>query len=742
MPEDALLPDERFERLRKLLDEFDTHPALDRPLVAWVAPTDSHLPQAALPLTLRQLLGPDWQRIQTARGVGPGRILKLLGVMERVERTIRRGPEAPREAVELPPAELGWNFDPDALTETEWLRWGAVVERHHVADLQIGRFARSLLEMPQGVAGEPVGTYTRQPLDEMQSLAGYGPVRVRQVLATIADVVRTLHGQAGEGHLRARLLTARLHGVTAWVDRVLRTRSVADRAGLLENLVRPLLAQLEDDLGQPTAGYVGRRWGVEGPAETLDDIARSAGLTKERIRQVTGRAAEVFAVRWPEGRYLFDDFYELLQAAPDAAEALDLARRVFDSCFAVSLERASSRSHVLAAWGRAGRDKLTPMTAGELRGWLASEFPQISPDLAHRWVAEDGLRHQPGDGETLYFSHEPVDRLLHQLYETPEPMSLADAVELVDGDERNVRIGLGRDFRFIEDESRRVQASVFCNFFRQSGEWRVRLAAVTPAPRAESLPVGGLINLVVGGLLQAGVADATVWGVRRYADEALTRAYGAALPAGVTAFILGSMLVRHSDDLVRPMRRRRLRWDSADGSVPVRGKRGWVDHVVTTAGVPLTMDEVAAGLRHSYQDYEDYVLGQLTFDDEDEEGHRAVAFRTTAGNSTRLSKLFVPDGWRLNAARDNVGEGVRQFVGRVIGCRKEARYSRSELAHVPWVIELCEHDAYGQMAWADSPPTDAADAPPPSPWTPPPPSQPPRPEPRPDDLDGLLDRFL
>jgi len=198
------------------------------------------------------------------------------------------------------------------------------------------------------------------------------------------------------------------------------------------------------------------------------------------------------------------------------------------------------------------------------------------------------------------------------------------------------------------------------------------------------------------------VCDATVWGVHRHAGAALRAVYGAALTAAVTPFVLGATLVRHSDGRVRTMRRRRLRWDAADGSVPVRGKRGWVDFVVERGGVPLTTDELDRGLRAYFQDYEGYVLRMLDADD-DEDGGRAHRYRIVHGASGRLPVLVLPGDWELDAACGNVSEGVRALAARVVAASARAPYPKAHLRRLPWMVRLCEHVAGGPVRWADEP---------------------------------------
>jgi len=148
------------------------------------------------------------------------------------------------------------------------------------------------------------------------------------------------------------------------------------------------------------------------------------------------------------------------------------------------------------------------------------------------------------------------------------------------------------------------------------------------------------------------------------------------------------------------MRRRRLRWDTADRSIPVRGKRGWIDHIVQRVGVPQTLEELCTHMRSSYQDYEDYVYNQLKFDDEDETAGE-LGFYTSAGNSTRIPKMFIPDTWKLDPSAVNVSAGVKSFIERVVSCADDRLFSKAELNHIPWVIDLCERRSNGRQIWVD-----------------------------------------
>ena len=213
---------------------------------------------------------------------------------------------------------------------------------------------------------------------------------------------------------------------------------------------------------------------------------------------------------------------------------------------------------------------------------------------------------------------------------------------MIGDDERNVRLQLERDPRFVEDEYNRILAAENCSFVRVDGSWHVRVHRnrVEEAPRSESICLENLSQLICTGLLELGVSDATVWGVQRYADKVLGQIRYGGLPPEVSPFVLARKLVAHSEGMIRVMRRRRLRWDESEGAPPVRGKVGWIGHVVTKAAIPMTIRELDTALRAFYQDYEWYVLSQISVDDE-EDGEHFCGARIVPGYTKYLPAIIV-----------------------------------------------------------------------------------------------------
>src|SRR5262249_44438057 len=152
------------------------------------------------------------------------------------------------------------------------------INQHRLGALPLGRFARSLSDLPQGLWHIELSAFTRRELSALITFPGFGSERVRQVLEVVSDIARTLSGAPLGSHLLARLLPAKIHAVACWVDEHLQKKVVPDMASLRHCFVAPLVEQLELDLGEGVAGMIRRRWGVDRKPETLEEVATSVGL--------------------------------------------------------------------------------------------------------------------------------------------------------------------------------------------------------------------------------------------------------------------------------------------------------------------------------------------------------------------------------------------------------------------------------------------------------------------------------
>ena len=211
------------------------------------------------------------------------------------------------------------------------------------------------------------------------------------------------------------MLPERIARVRAWVDGVLAGEGRPSADLVVAQFLEPLLEQVGWDLGAETAECLRGRLGLDGEVLTLQTLADEFDLSRERIRQLTGRAGDALAVRWPEARHLLDDFYEYFRPHADAAEAAALVGRTMDLLFNVEVSGDETPAEVLEKWRKVGRNRLTPLTTDELLSWAAGACPGVKPEIARGWidaacpaVPSGGM--YAADGETLHL-HRGAARL-------------------------------------------------------------------------------------------------------------------------------------------------------------------------------------------------------------------------------------------------------------------------------------------------------------------------------------------
>ena len=691
-----------FDSLKTAIESCADHEHLDSTLSDWLEPDDDDIPYKFLTWRIRKILNTPF-RVFSSSWATEDRLARFVELLRRVHQTASSSTGVPDEtattgnhrSVDSDPTERHLTA-----SGTAWRTWCEVIERHDLSATSLGALAGSLEDLPGSFWTRPLREFTSKTYLELSETRGLGPRKMSVVVDLFRELASQLDAVPAKSSLGVILLPKAIREVSFWLYEVLEERHIPTSSEIATSFCRPLLTQLQTDLSPEVASIVVRRLGVDGKPETLAEIADDVGLTRERVRQLTLRATKVLHVRWPQGKHLLDDLYELLRSAPDAQEQVVLVRTILDRCFDVDFAVGGSRDEVIDAFRGAARKRQTPMNEDEVVAWAATRFRRITPEVVFGWIVADALTWTDSTGQLYYFSDDPWDTLLLMLLTQKEPLSLTDAAQLLETDERSVAGRVSRDPRFIEIDDKQVQAAHYCGVNRISGEWRINLAAPasTNSPNVVSISVDSLIEIVVAGLLQADIADATVWGVHRYANQMLESVYNGRLPDALSPLALQEVLASHSDGLIRRMRRRRLRWDS-DHTIPARGKIGWVSYVSRRAGFPMTVEEMQKEMRKFYQDYEPYVLQQLSLDDED--GEESNGASTFAGVPHRVPPLIIPDDWQLDCNSENVSEQLKLVASKIVDIGRRRGFPKSELDEIPWMVALVDHYAFGKMNWSD-----------------------------------------
>jgi len=693
-----------FDALKTAIESCADHEHLDSTLSDWLEPDDDDIPYKFLTWRIRRILNTPF-RIFSSSWITEDRLATFVELLGRVHQTACSSTGVSDESAtsgDHRPVNSDSTERHLTVSGTAWRTWCEVIECHDLSATSLGALAGSLEDLPGSFWDRKLREFTSKTYLELSGTPGLGPRKMSVVVDLFRELASQLASVPAKSSLGVILLPKPIRELSFWLYQVLEERHIPTSSEIATSFCRPLLTQLQTDLSPEVASIVIRRLGVDGKPETLAEIADDVGLTRERVRQLTLRATKVLHVRWPQGKHLLDDLYELLRSAPNAQEQVILVRTILDRCFDLDFAVGGSRDEVIDAFRAAAKKRQTPMAEDEVVAWVATRFRRITPELAFSWIATDAMTWTDSNGQLYYFSDDPWDTLLLMLLTQDEPLSLIEAAQLLETDERSVAGRVSRDPRFIEIDEKKVQAAHLCGVNRVDGEWRISLVAPASnsSPSVVSISVDSLIEIVVAGLLQADIADATVWGVHRYANQMLESVYNGRLPAELTPFALQEVLASHSDGIIRRMRRRRLRWD-ANHTIPARGKIGWVGYVSLRAGIPMTIAELQKELRKFYQDYEPYVLQQLNLDEED--GDASLGVSTFGGIPHRVPPLIIPDDWQLDCNSENVSEQLKLVASKIVDIGRRRGFPKGEFDELPWMVSLVDHYAFGKMNWSDDP---------------------------------------
>jgi hypothetical protein len=119
-----------------------------------------------------------------------------------------------------------------------------------------------------------------------------------------------------------------------------------------QNIVLPLLNQIESDSDDNTGRLVAGRLGVESPPESVIEQAERLSVTRARIYQLLELSSHIMRVRWPEGSWqllMLSELHGQQRENPESREMLATLRSLLyptkqrsESLRLEALEAASS----------------------------------------------------------------------------------------------------------------------------------------------------------------------------------------------------------------------------------------------------------------------------------------------------------------------------------------------------------------------------------------------------------------
>ena len=330
-----------FEMIRKELLQTGYADRWDKPLAYWALPNDRRLPLAFLGKSVGELLRCSFDELSRTRGVGQKKIGSLVKLLHRA--TNDAPPAAPFGLPELvenqspPPANPGEadSFDPTTVSEAQWDLWCQTVRRFHVDHLPLGRLAPSLQALPTVIWETPLREYAGRTLMDIRQMRTHGEKRVRVVMEVFFAIDQLLGPVEAQTHLAFVLVPAVVPPLESFIARTVAENREITLSELKEQVIRPLVRQIQIDSGEMIHDLVRQRLGLDLPQRSVREQASDLGVTRARIYQMLEDCTHVFAVRWPAGA----EWMRKL-AGHVSAEAHDSMRLLQQICFS-----SDSRDH-------------------------------------------------------------------------------------------------------------------------------------------------------------------------------------------------------------------------------------------------------------------------------------------------------------------------------------------------------------------------------------------------------------
>jgi hypothetical protein len=325
----------QFEDLCRRLSELATAQQWELPLAYWAVPKDRRLPKALLGHSLRQIVHMPFAKLRATPGIGIKKLTTLIELLQRVAATA--GSEStvplPPPATPFPATSLGSpegaDFDAAAVSEPQWAQWRDAVKRHGLAGERLGRFARSLQDLPGVLWHTPLSDYVDLTLEELRQLKTHGEKRVRAVIEVFAGL-QSLLGEQPQNHLSVRIAPGFAAPVEAWLREAGGRTTFPTAAEVQREFVDPVLEQLRHDAGQTVAELAAGRL-RSGPQDfNVRSMADELRLTRARVYQLLAEASHVMSVRWPDGDTIVQSLHDKALRERSSSEGTRLFIRAVD----------------------------------------------------------------------------------------------------------------------------------------------------------------------------------------------------------------------------------------------------------------------------------------------------------------------------------------------------------------------------------------------------------------------------
>jgi hypothetical protein len=354
----------RFQKLRSDLLNEESVERLAMPLAYWALPGDRRLPTVLMGRSLKELMSSTFEDLCATPGIGRKKLDMLLTLLQRA--ASERNASSPDAAAAADASSLNRHdageppagtptaaasgtaaagaFNPWTVSETTWSRWCARIRNNDLDAEPLGRYVRSLDELPRVLWSVPLSNYTTLRLSDIRSLKTHGTKRVRVIIETFAALQALLGEGLPQGHLVRCILPRFVQQLQDWCLSVLGGDEPPSTKEVHNRLIGPLLEQIELDRGATRLRLAEARLGLSGPPQSVRQIAQQFRITRARVYQLMAEVAESIALRWPHGHVYLSQVHERF-APRMTTEGARLLAATQELCFPSSRARESLQHH-------------------------------------------------------------------------------------------------------------------------------------------------------------------------------------------------------------------------------------------------------------------------------------------------------------------------------------------------------------------------------------------------------------
>lgn len=300
-----LLLGQKYSELQRALKKRSRRPLFDLPVSAWLRADDRGVPQEFVRQSVRSLLDVNFETLAATPGIGAIKLRKLLELLERVLES--GGGSQSRSAASAEPRVVPCAPSENSGEAAQWDSDVRAITQAGLDDFLLGRMIASLSELPRRLWHAPLRQFTQLSYGRLHEIPYLGARRVSSILRLVTDTARLARTLTHERKSTISWLSRHVAEADGWIKHRLRLSERPPSESVCAGLLRPLLGQIEIDLGPravAVACHVLSQTYVELPIEfPLSDVDVS-GFSKPRIHQIKELIREAVELRWPSGEQL------------------------------------------------------------------------------------------------------------------------------------------------------------------------------------------------------------------------------------------------------------------------------------------------------------------------------------------------------------------------------------------------------------------------------------------------------